>query len=194
MDFWLIGSVRSYLRTALPPGTVELLVAAAQSASTSSNKQFWSVIAVQDAARKQRLARLCANQTWMAEAPLVLVWLADLSRLTRMAEHRGVTLEGLSYLESFLVAVIDTALAAQNAAVAAEAMGLGIVYIGAMRDRPLDIASELGLPPRCFAAIRHVHRLPRSQHAYRRETAPAASGRPPPEQYSHDHAPEAVRR
>jgi nitroreductase len=46
------------------------------------------------------------------------------------------------------VAVIDAALAAQNAVVAAEALGLGTVSIGALRNRPLDVAAELGLPPR----------------------------------------------
>lgn len=144
-------SVRSFTPGPLPPGTLELLVAAAQSASTSSNKQFWSVLAVEDAARKQRLATLCARQHWIAQAPLLLVWLADLSRMAAIGESRGTKLEGLDYLESFLVAAMDATLAAQTAAIAAEALGLGVVYIGAMRDRPLDVAAELGLPPRCFA-------------------------------------------
>lgn len=144
-------SVRSYLRTPLPPGTIELLVAAAQSASTSSNKQFWSVVAVEDASRKQRLASLCANQVFIAEAPVLLVWLADLSRIASIGQASGRGLEGLDYVESFLVATIDATLAAQNAAVAAEAMGLGIVYIGAMRDHPVEVARELRLPPRCMA-------------------------------------------
>jgi nitroreductase len=49
-------SIRAYLPTPLPPGTLELLVAAAQSASTSSNLQTWSVVAVEDAERKERLS------------------------------------------------------------------------------------------------------------------------------------------
>jgi len=32
-------------------------------------------------------------------------------------------------------------------------MGLGTVYIGALRNRPLDVAAELGLPPHVFAAF-----------------------------------------
>jgi nitroreductase len=146
-------SVRRYSPDPLPSGTLELLVAAAQSASTSSNKQFWSVVAVEEPARKQRLAQLCASQAWMADAPLLLVWLADLSRMAGIGESRGVALEGLDYLESFLVALVDAALAAQTAAVAAEALGLGVVYIGAMRDHPLEVARELALPPRCFAVF-----------------------------------------
>lgn len=146
-------SVRSFAAAPLPEGAVELMVAAASSASTSSNKQFWSVLAVEDEARKKRLATLCANQQWMARAPVILVWLADLSRMAQIGESRGVKLEGLDYLESFLVAAMDATLAAQTAAIAAEAMGLGVVYIGAMRDHPVEVAAELGLPPRCFAVF-----------------------------------------
>jgi len=38
-------SVRAYKPDALPPGTLETVVAAAQSAATSSNMQTWSVVA-----------------------------------------------------------------------------------------------------------------------------------------------------
>jgi nitroreductase len=44
-------SVRAFLDQPLPPGTLELLIAAAQSAPSSSNLQVWSVIAVEDRAR-----------------------------------------------------------------------------------------------------------------------------------------------
>jgi len=43
---------------------------------------------------------------------------------------------------------MDAALAAQNAVVALESMGLGAVYIGALRNNPELVAAELGLPPR----------------------------------------------
>ena len=83
-------SVRGFLPRALPEGTLELLIAAAQSASTSSNLQFWSVVAVQETERKSRLAELAGQQQFIRDAPLLLVWLADLSRLDRIAaEYAG---------------------------------------------------------------------------------------------------------
>lgn len=48
-------SVRQYLNTPLPAGTLETLLAAAQSASTSSNLQAWSLLAIEDPAHKARL-------------------------------------------------------------------------------------------------------------------------------------------
>src|SRR6516164_13421 len=87
-------SVRAFLPTALPPGTLERLVAAAQSASTSSNLQTWSVVAVEGADRKARLAALGAGQKHIVQCPLYLVWLVDLARLHRVAEERQLALPG----------------------------------------------------------------------------------------------------
>jgi nitroreductase len=144
-------SVREFESRPLPENLLELLAMAAQSAPTSSNKQFWSVIAVENKARKTRLAELCAKQAMVAQAPLLLVWLADLSRIAAIGERQSVALEGLDYMESFMVASLDAAFAAQNTVVAAEALGLGTVYVGAMRDHPEAVAKELKLPPMCVA-------------------------------------------
>lgn len=146
-------SVRRYLQKPLPEGTLELLVAAAQSAPSSSNLQLWSVVSVEDAERRRRLADLAGGQAHVREAGLFLVWLADLRRLSDIAEHRGVEREGLEYLELFVTAVVDATLAAQNALVAAESLGLGTVYIGALRNQPEAVAAELGLPPKVFATF-----------------------------------------
>ena len=144
-------SVRAYLPDALPEGTVETLVAAAQSAASSSNLQVWSVVAVEDEARKARLAALAGNQTHIIEAPLFLLWVVDLHRLTALGEARGEPAKALEYLESFVLGVVDTALAAQNAVVALESLGLGAVYIGGIRNKPAEVAAELGLLANAFA-------------------------------------------
>ena len=139
-------SVRGYLPDPVPEGTLETLVAAAQSAATSSNLQTWSVIAVTDPVKKAAFAKIASNQKHIEQCPLFLVWLADLSRNERMGVEEGVELASLPYLETFLVAAIDAALAAQNATVAAESLGLSTVYIGAMRNDPIQVGELLGLP------------------------------------------------
>lgn len=146
-------SVRAFRDAPVPEGTVEAMVAAAQSASTSSNLQTWSVVAVQNAETRHALSKLAGDQQAIREAPLQMVFLADLHRLHGAAARQGGAAAGVDYLELFLVAAIDAALAAQSAALAAETLGLGIVYIGGMRNNPLDVARLLGLPPRCFAVF-----------------------------------------
>lgn len=49
-----------------------VMVAAAQSAPTSSNLQPWSVVVVRDPERKARLATYAAGQRFIEEAPVLL--------------------------------------------------------------------------------------------------------------------------
>ncbi|WP_435590695.1 NADPH-dependent oxidoreductase [Nocardia sp. bgisy118] len=146
-------SVRRYLPDPVSDDILKLVISAAQSAPTSSNLQVWSVIAVRDEARKARLAALAGGQAHIEQAPVLLVWTADFARLRQLADDRGAPLEGADYLESSYVGFIDAALAAQNAVVAAESLGLGTVYIGALRNKPEQVAAELGLPPQVFAVF-----------------------------------------
>jgi nitroreductase len=143
-------SIRKYLSKPLPPGTIETLIASAQSASSSSNLQTWSVVAIEDPERKARLSILAGSQKHIDEAPLFLVWLADLSMLQSIAEKLDIASQSLDNLEYLIMAVIDATLAAQNAFIALESLGLGGVYIGAIRNNTEKVAIELNLPPRVF--------------------------------------------
>jgi len=148
-------STRGFLPDALPEGTLETLVAAAQSAATSSNLQTWSVMAVYDPAVKAEIAQIANKQQHIVECPLFLVWLADLSRLDRISKDTKTEFEALPWFETFLVAAIDAALAAQNASVAAESLGLANVYIGALRNNPQRVAELLGLPQGVMGVFGH---------------------------------------
>jgi len=146
-------SVRAFTDRPVSDETLAAAVAAAQSAATSSNTQSWSVIAVRDPERKARLADLAASQRQIREAPLFLVWLADLSRVEAIGKQADIEVEGVHYLETAIVGIVDATLAAQNAVVALESLGLGTNYIGGLRNHPEHVAQELNLPPRVFAVF-----------------------------------------
>ncbi len=141
--------MRKYRPDPVPVETIEAIVAAAQRTSTSSNLQLYSVVAVTDAAKRARLAELCGNQEHIAQAPVFLAWCADLARLDRACELRGYT-QVTDYVENFLVAAVDAAIAAQTAALAAESLGLGICYIGSIRNNTQAVIDLLGLPRLVF--------------------------------------------
>ncbi len=142
-------TVRDYLPGPLEPHVLPALVAAAQSVASSSNMQLWSVVAVTDAARKERLAAL-SGQGHVATAPLLLVFVADVARVRSLADH---DLPATDYLDTTVVAVMDAGIAAQNAVLAAESLGLGTCYIGAIRNHPEQVAAELGLPEGAAAVV-----------------------------------------
>lgn len=152
-------SVRTFLPDSLPDGSLETMIAAAQSASNSSALNQWSVVAVTDAELKQQISDKVARSVpvaripWIEEAPALLLWVGDLSRGAEITKEAGEVPFVFDYLDSMLMASIDASLAAQNAAVAAESMGLGIVYLGVMRNIARDIAEMINLPPHSFVTF-----------------------------------------
>lgn len=146
-------SVRGYKPDPVPPGTLETLIAAGQSAATSSNMQWWSAIAITDPAKKKILAEIAGNQKHIEQCPLYICWVADMARHRHISAMEKTQFEALPWLETFMVACVDVALAAQNAVVAAESLGLQTVYIGAMRNDPERVADLLGLPRQAFVVV-----------------------------------------
>lgn len=147
------SSVRSFdTERPLPEGLIETIVTAAQSASTSSNLQTWSVIAVQDEERKKQLSIYCGSQSSIVEAPLFLVFCADISRLKALTSERGYPFHA-NQMDMTLIAAIDSALACQNASLAVESLGLGCCMIGGIRNQPREVAELLKLPSGVFATI-----------------------------------------
>lgn len=142
-------SIRQYKPDRLPAGMVQAIISSAQMASTSSFLQFYSVVAVEDEGRKDRLAELCGNQEHIRQCPIFLVFCADVHRLQRVCEREGTRIQ-TRHVESFLIATVDAALLAQNVALAAESLGLGIVFIGGVRSRPAKVIAELELPDLVF--------------------------------------------
>lgn len=133
--------------------TVTALVAAAQSAATSSNNQVWSVVEIRDETARTRLVHEAGGSTFVADAPVILLFVADWARAAAIADRHGEPAEAADYLESTLVGFVDAALAAQNAVVAAEALGLGTCYLGSLRNHPEVTAEIAGLPPRAVVAF-----------------------------------------
>lgn len=142
-------SVRAFKPDPIPEGWLETIIEAAQWASSTCFRQVYSVIAVEDTATKRELMKLCGEQKWVEQCPLFLAFCADLNRLADIC-HRYEQRVSLEHTETFLSAVLDVGLFMQNAALAAEALGLGIVMIGGLRDYPREIAKLLNLPKAVF--------------------------------------------
>ncbi|GAB7055424.1 oxygen-insensitive NADPH nitroreductase [Paenibacillus sp. Pae15] len=138
-------SIRKFKQEPVTKEQLVTIIRAAQMASTSSNMQAYSVIQINDRDKRSRLAALAGNQAYVEECPVFLVWCADLYRLKTACGFA----EGEGYIgttENLVVAITDTALAAQNAVVAAESMGLGAVYIGGIRNQIKEVSALLKLP------------------------------------------------
>ena len=63
-------SIRAYKKIPVSQGTVEAIVQAGQAAASSSFIQAYSVIQVSQGETREQLAKLGANQAFIAEAPV----------------------------------------------------------------------------------------------------------------------------
>lgn len=132
---------------------MKVLIGTAQGAATSSNLQLWSVISVQDPAIREELALLADNYQHIRDAKWFFAFIVDHYRLRQGAAKVGEKAEGLDYAEFFIMGVIDAALAAERFVCASETLGLGICYIGAMRNNAPEVKRILGLPDETFCCF-----------------------------------------
>ncbi len=146
-------SVRKFAETPISDEVLKSLILAAQSASTSSNLQLWSVISVQDPVRREAITKLCADQDQVRNAPVFLAVIADLYRVDQAARVLGFEPDGPEYMEFLLTAVIDASLAAERLVCAAETLGIGTCYIGALRNHPEKVKELLNLPHLTFGTF-----------------------------------------
>ncbi|MCC5902370.1 MAG: oxygen-insensitive NADPH nitroreductase [Halomonas sp.] len=142
-------SIRKFTEQEIPRGLLLELIKAGQGAATSSHVQAYTIIHVKDPANREQIAELSGGQNYVASCAAFLVFCADMKRPTEASERTGANVErGMT--EQLLVATVDTALVAQNVAVAAESEGLGICYIGGVRNNPQAISDLLRLPEHVY--------------------------------------------
>ncbi|WP_150460860.1 nitroreductase family protein [Nesterenkonia ebinurensis] len=141
-------SVRLWQEKEVSEAAIRTVAAAAQSGSTSSHKQMTSVVAVRNQQTKAELAEVGGPKQarHIASAPVVLVWLIDTSRIRASAQRHGTEYAARNYLNEAMIAASDVGIAAQTAALAAESMGLGVVFLGSLRNDAERVAQLLQLP------------------------------------------------
>ena len=137
-------SHRKFALVDLDDGLVRRAVAAAQTASTSSHIQAYSMLRIRDAATRESLAELTGGQRQVADAGGFFVICGEARRHHLAAERAGLPLA--HNLESFLLAVVDACLFAEKLVIAFEAAGQGICYIGGLRTKLAEVDALLELP------------------------------------------------
>ncbi|MGY4026293.1 oxygen-insensitive NADPH nitroreductase [Aeromonas rivuli] len=134
-------SIRQFTADPIAAEQLDLILQAAQAAASSSFLQANSIIRVTDMALRQQLAQLAGPQPYVAQAAEFLVFCADFHRHLQIVPHAYT-----GFVEQLMIGAIDGALMAQNALLAAQSLGLGGVYIGGIRNHPVEVVTLLGLP------------------------------------------------
>jgi nitroreductase len=122
-------SIRKYKNIPIEDDILKKVLEAGFRASTTGNMQVYSIIVTKDEEKKKKLYPLHFNQEMVLQAPVLLTFCADFNRFNKWCRQRKAE-PGYDNFLSFFTAAIDALLAAQNAAIAAESLGLGICYLG----------------------------------------------------------------
>ncbi len=117
-------SIRAFEKEPVTEQQIEQLIDAAKCAPSAGNIQPWEFVVVKDHHIKQQLSVAALNQSFIHEAPIVIVACANEARSSQGYGNRGAN----------LYCIQDTAAAIQNILLAAHAMGLGACWVGAFRE------------------------------------------------------------
>ncbi len=139
-------SIRRFRPDPVPAEYLAEILEAARRASSSGNMQSYSIIVTRDALRRRELHALHFEQDLVLEAPVFLTFCADFRRMRRWLALSEAA-DNFDNEFSFGVGAIDAILASQHAATAAEALGLGICYLGTTLAQTGLIAKALRCPP-----------------------------------------------
>lgn len=142
-------SIRKFSDKPIDQKTVNTIIASGQAAATSSNVQATTVIQVANAQTREKLALAAGGQKYVETAGAFFVFCADLKRSAQACVLQGGEFsQGMT--EHFIIATVDVALFAQNCTVAAESLGMGICYIGGLRNNPVEVSELLDLPDNVY--------------------------------------------
>ncbi len=147
------GSCRYFLDKKIPPDDLNLILEAGIRAPTGGNLQPYSIIKIENDDSKRKLTELCGDQQFIAHAPVNLMFCIDWHRIRRWAELEIAPFTATSSFRHFWISFQDTIIAAQNICTAADAMGLGSVYVGTVLECFREIRELLGLPDGVFPVV-----------------------------------------
>ena len=127
-----------FFRSTLSHEEREVIFQAAFRAPTAGNMMLYSIIEVEDQSLKEKLVETCDNQPFIAKSPFVLVFLADYQRWWDYYQvmwclEKALELNRLlrkPQVGDLMLACCDALIAAQNAVIAAESLGIHSCYIG----------------------------------------------------------------
>lgn len=127
------ASLRDFTDQPVTEEVMRRLLTAGTHSATGGNLQPYSIIVVRDAQRRRQMAEWC-EQSFMAKAPVHLLFCLDLHRLERWAMLEGAPFTARASLQHFWIGFQDTIICAQSICTAADALGMGSVYIGTVID------------------------------------------------------------
>ncbi|MCL2567229.1 MAG: nitroreductase family protein [Alphaproteobacteria bacterium] len=146
-------SIRSFIDKDIPDEILDNILLSAQAMPTSNNNQDISVIVLRDKVKKDIIAELSGNQKHIKDAPVFLVFVADLYKTHLAAKKNSMQQNLENPMDKIITATFDAGIAMGAAIIAAESQGLGATAIGAVRNNIAGVSKILELPEYVFPLV-----------------------------------------
>ncbi|MBR4394832.1 MAG: nitroreductase family protein [Eubacteriaceae bacterium] len=163
-------SVRVFTGREVSAEVKQALFASAAEAPTAGNQQLYTILDITDEELKKRLSVLCDNQAFIASAPVVLIFCADMLKWLDAYREAGLDPRPAGAGDLF-ISLDDALIAAQNVVTAAQSLGLGSCYIGDIMENCEAVREALCLPEMIFPAAMLVIGYPTPQQLNRTKPA-----------------------
>ena len=161
-------SVRVFEERTITQEEKNTILEAAVMAPTAGNQQLYTILDITDQSLKEELVKTCDNQPFIAKADMVLIFCADCRKWYDAFVHAGCK-PRTPGVGDLMLAVTDTAIAAQNAVTAAWSLGIGSCYIGDVMENCEKQRRLLKLPQYVFPAVMAVFGYPTQQQIDRQK-------------------------
>lgn len=150
-------TIRAWKEDPIPEEIMQTLFEVANRTSTSNGMQSASIIRVKDPALLEKIKDV-STQGYLATAPEFLIFLVDTYRNTKIIDERNNQLENKKPNyghdpDRFFQGWTDACLMAQSIAIAAESLGLGIVYFGSILNDQAKMIELLDLPKYTYPVV-----------------------------------------
>ncbi|MCI9295902.1 MAG: nitroreductase [Lachnospiraceae bacterium] len=159
-------SVRVFEERPIPAECKKEILLSAMQAPTAGNQQLYTILDITDQELKDKLSVSCDNQPFIAKAPLVLIFCADILKWFDVFKEGGADPREPG-CGDLILAIDDALIAAQNTVVAAESLGIGSCYIGDIMEQCELHREMLRLPEYVFPAAMLVYGYPTRQQKER---------------------------
>lgn len=124
---------------------IEEIIEKASKAPTCGNMQLYSVVVTEDPERLERISKYHFDQPAAKTAPMILTVCADFNRFTKWCENSQAD-AGFNNFHSFIMAMTDAVIFAQQIVTVAELQGYGTCYLGTVNYNAKEISDMLDLP------------------------------------------------
>ncbi|UOO78137.1 nitroreductase family protein [Neisseria sp. Dent CA1/247] len=144
---------RHFKNTPVPDADIQTIIDCAKQAPSWMNGQHYTIINITSPELRQKIVELQPANPQIGTCGVYLIFVADLHRADLCSRAAGGTYTAAGELDSLITAVTDTALAAQNAVVAAESLGYATCYTGGIRNIAVELVELLKLPKNTFPIV-----------------------------------------